>query len=263
MSFQTFTDILKWAWCYTPFPWLLVLLALVAVVWLWLEYQTTRLGRRTPGYHRPIPVLPEISEAAVYGIRISWLMVRLWVLLFVIMLVVGIAASQDWLPADVTEEIVNIGGYWRLGTIFLVQKLPDSVGDHLLPSESCAVPSWTVHRNTQTKKMDAREDRLGDLVLDQELSPTSKPHPTVSPTPTPTPSPAFQVIVLKNANVRAGPSIDAAKIGRAEAGERYLVTGRNNASTWWRILFKGKTGWIWHELVDSSAVPDSIPSVSP
>ena len=253
MSLQTVTEVIKWAWCFAPFPWILALLTLASVVWLWLEYQATRLGRKIPGYRRPFPILPEISLGAVRAILFSWLMVRLWALLFVVMLVVGVGMTQKMLPENVSQGVLGLGGYWRSANIWLVKKLPDAIGEHLAPEASCAV-SW---RDVQSRKSEARTQKLGDLISD----PTATPRPTK--TPTPTPSSAFQVVILKNANVRAGPGVDEPRIGRAQAGERYLVTGRNSDSTWWRILYKGRTGWVWHELVDSSAAPKDIPAVSP
>jgi len=260
MSVQTIIDVIKWTWCYMSFPWLLLLVTLAAVMWLWVEYQGTRVGRKTPGLHRRIPILPEISLAAVFAIRLSWLLVRLWAILFLIMVAIGIALTQKALPDDIARSIFSVSQYWREGNIWLVDKLPDAVGERLAPPESCAQP-WL--GKTQNIHTEAQENILEELTSASTPSPTPSPHPTVTPTPTPTPSPAFQVIILKNANVRAGPSADAPRFGRAAAGERYLVTGRNSDSTWWRILYQGKTGWIWHELVDSSAVPDNMPVFGP
>ena len=155
MPLQTIIAVLQWAWCYTPFPWVLAVLTLAAMAWLWLEYQATRLGRKVPRYHRPIPILPSISLAAVFSIRFSWLMVKLWAMLFVIMLAMGVAASQEWLPQNTAQEVVSVGGYWRLGTIWLVEKLPDAIGNRLVPSKSCR-PSW---QDIHAKEADTREGR--------------------------------------------------------------------------------------------------------
>ena len=260
MLIQTIVDAVKWAWCNAPFPWLLVLVVLVSVVWLWLEYQLTRLGRKTPGVNRPIPILPEISQVAVYGIQLSWLLVRLWAIIFIIMLAVSVAAKFDVLPDKIARSVSDVGQYWRLGTIWIVDKLPDAIGDHLTPATSCSDP-WP--QNTHTPESEAQDDKLESLVIGRTPTPVVLVHPTTAPTATPTPPPAFQIIVLKNANVRAGPGTNEPRIGRAEAGDRYVVTGRNGDSTWWRILYNGKTGWIWHELVDSNAVPKSIPVFGP
>lgn len=134
MSFETLVDVLRWAWRFTPFPWLLAALALASFVWLWIEYQSTRLGRMTPGWRRPVPVLPGISVAAVITIRLSWILVRLWVLLFLVVGLTQVAWLNDAAPADLHEGVLTVGDVWRQGYSWLVALLPAALSGLILPS---------------------------------------------------------------------------------------------------------------------------------
>ncbi|MDI9549243.1 MAG: SH3 domain-containing protein, partial [Chloroflexota bacterium] len=80
-----------------------------------------------------------------------------------------------------------------------------------------------------------------------EELPPAEPTPTDTPPPPPppTPTPAAEVIINTNMNVRGGPGTNYNIIGAASAGERYVVTGRNDAGNWWQIDFQGQNGWVF------------------
>lgn len=69
-------------------------------------------------------------------------------------------------------------------------------------------------------------------------------------------------------NVRGGPGTNYNIIGAASAGERYAVTGRNDAGNWWQINYNGQSGWVFNDLVTaqnttSVAVAMNIPAAPP
>lgn len=96
---------------------------------------------------------------------------------------------------------------------------------------------------------------------------TAEPTPTDTPEP-PTPTPAAEVIINTNMNVRGGPGTNYNIIGAASAGERYPVTGRNDAGDWWQISYQGQNGWVFNDLVTAQntggvAVAVNIPAPPP
>ena len=84
-------------------------------------------------------------------------------------------------------------------------------------------------------------------------TPTPPPPPTDTPTPTPlppTPTPVPPMVVANQlVNVRSGPGTVYPVIGQAQAGQKFVVTGKNPKGSWWQIDFNGKTGWIVDSLV--------------
>ena len=110
---EEFVSILQSTWEYVPFPVPLLLVIAGGFAWLWLELQTTRAGRALPGWRRPLPLLPEISVVGIWAIRISWILLRVWIVLFVAMAFIfwiqSITGYSDWL-GDVT---LIIGRVWR------------------------------------------------------------------------------------------------------------------------------------------------------
>lgn len=68
----------------------------------------------------------------------------------------------------------------------------------------------------------------------------------VAPTETATAVPAAaQLVVTTNANLRAGPGTDFARVGSAKAGDRLEVTGRSADGTWFALA---SGAWIFGEL---------------
>jgi hypothetical protein len=81
-------------------------------------------------------------------------------------------------------------------------------------------------------------------------APTSTPEP-----PTAVPSPTSEVSRLTasaSVNVRSGPGTNYAQIGRLQAGQSFIITGKNPAGDWWQFDFNGRSGWVLGELVRAS-----------
>jgi len=68
--------------------------------------------------------------------------------------------------------------------------------------------------------------------------------------PTATPVPAEAAVTVSSAmNIRGGPGTNYNVIGSANAGQRFVVTGKNPAGDWWQINFNGQAGWVFGQLV--------------
>jgi uncharacterized protein YraI len=73
-------------------------------------------------------------------------------------------------------------------------------------------------------------------------------------TPAPTPNAAVALapkLIIQGAaiNVRGGPGLAYAVIGKATKGQQYTITGRDAKSTWWQVDFRGKPDWMAASLV--------------
>ena len=86
------------------------------------------------------------------------------------------------------------------------------------------------------------------------------PTPEIPPTPEPTPTPETARLVINNPtlNVRSGPGTNFGAIGQARNGERYDITGKNAAGTWYQINFNGQTGWVAGEYVIIEGDPNAV-----
>jgi hypothetical protein len=90
-------------------------------------------------------------------------------------------------------------------------------------------------------------------------TPTWTPLPTPVDTPTPTPAP-YVLVVAPIVNVRSGPSVAYPIIGQVRQDERYDITGRNEAFTWWQICcINGQQGWITTQLTAPGGPADAVP----
>ena len=81
-------------------------------------------------------------------------------------------------------------------------------------------------------------------------APAATPEP-----PTAVASPTSEVSRLTApaaVNVRSGPGTNYAQIGRLQAGQSFVITGKNPASDWWQFDFNGRPGWVLGELVRAS-----------
>jgi len=92
-------------------------------------------------------------------------------------------------------------------------------------------------------------------------APTTTAVPTRAPTPSQTPTPQRpELVVLRAANLRAGPGTEHPVIGGAQAGAVFAVQARNPEGTWWQVaLAPGRTGWIWGGLVEANAAARKAP----
>lgn len=77
------------------------------------------------------------------------------------------------------------------------------------------------------------------------LTPTSTLVPVTS-----TPQPPT-VSIIGDMNVREGPGTIYAALGVAQAGQSYLILGKNSLAEWWQIDYNGQLGWVYAPLVNS------------
>jgi hypothetical protein len=238
---------IKLAWQIAPFPFLFLALIFAGFVWLWLEFQTTRALRATPGWRRPAPLLPGVSLLSVGIIRVLWILLWLWLVLFIAMtLIVGLSLHNADMPEIVIDGTLSVGKAWNQGYWLLADRLPDGA------------PGWL--RPERVEPTDLLLSLIRPVAVETEASPThtamSNPDSVTVPdisapveTPTAPPLPTVTAEVLQNANVRSEPSTDAASLGIARIGRSYPVTGRNANATWLQITFSGQAGWVFAELV--------------
>ena len=81
-------------------------------------------------------------------------------------------------------------------------------------------------------------------------APTAIPEP-----PTEVPSPTSEVSKLTanaGVNVRSGPGTNYPQVGRLQAGQTFVITGKNPTGDWWQFDFNGQSGWVLGELVRAS-----------
>ena len=75
-------------------------------------------------------------------------------------------------------------------------------------------------------------------------APAATPEP-----PTEVPSPTAEVSKLtanSSVNVRSGPGTNYPQVGRLQAGESYVITGKNPTGDWWQFDFNGqKAAGYW------------------
>lgn len=91
-------------------------------------------------------------------------------------------------------------------------------------------------------------------------TPTPSPTPEPTPTPAATPTPDFAYVVTnQTVNLRSGPGTAFARVGQAEAGQRYRILGKNEDGSWWQIqLADGKEAWIVGDLVQALGPIDQV-----
>ena len=92
----------------------------------------------------------------------------------------------------------------------------------------------------------------------------------VSANPRPANTPDKPAAIASSAsNIRSGPGTSYPIVGKASAGQRYDILGRNADSSWWQISYGGKQGWIAASVVKASgpltqvAVAQNIPTPPP
>lgn len=261
MIMQDMVSAIKLTWQMAPFPFLFLVLIGIGFVWLWVEFQSTRLLRATPGWHRPAPIMPGISLVSVGIIRVLWILMWLWLVLFVVLaLTVGLALGNADVPVSLVDGTLGVGRAWNQGYRLLADRLPDEA------------PVWL--RPAPVEPADLLLPLIRPVSVETRASPTqaalNSSDPATRPatmavveTPTATPLPVVTAQIAQNANVRGGPSTAAASLGIARVGRSYPITGRNGDSTWLRIDFAGEEGWVFTELVAVEGDLEAVPVLSP
>ncbi|MBK6433231.1 SH3 domain-containing protein [Candidatus Amarolinea dominans] len=80
----------------------------------------------------------------------------------------------------------------------------------------------------------------------------------VSSNPRPANTPDKPAAIASNAsNIRSGPGTSYPIVGKASAGQRYDILGRNADSSWWQISYGDKQGWIAASVVKTSGPLDA------
>lgn len=134
MILETLWDSLKRAWLVVPLPWLLLVIMPIGFAWLWIEYQTTRAARALPFWRRPVPLLPQISLAVGWIIRIARGLLIFWLILFVALAInfSAIGRLPDY-PPTLDRFLTSTGRIWQQSYVFLADRLPDTTPNWLLP----------------------------------------------------------------------------------------------------------------------------------
>lgn len=87
-------------------------------------------------------------------------------------------------------------------------------------------------------------------------TPTSMPAATVSPV-----GDGAMVTMLREMNIRAGPSIDYPTIDDASVGQEFPITGKSSDGDWWQIDKDGVSGWIYGPYVKATNA-ENVPVVA-
>jgi uncharacterized protein YgiM (DUF1202 family) len=109
----------------------------------------------------------------------------------------------------------------------------------------------------------------GQTPGEQPATQAEQAAPTDTPTTEPTPTPqAAEVVATADINVRQGPGTNYNILGAARQGERFPVTGKNQAGDWWQINYNGQAAWVFGQLVSAQntsavQVAQNIPAAPP
>ena len=124
---ELFLSVIQEAWRTVPFPVLLVYLIALGLLWLFVEYQLTRISRSIWGWRRSVPLTSLISQIAVWGIRLSWWFVLLWLALFVT--VAGIHGAELYLGYNISlgDYADSVARVWQQTYRFVNGLVPGSV----------------------------------------------------------------------------------------------------------------------------------------
>ena len=63
-------------------------------------------------------------------------------------------------------------------------------------------------------------------------------------------------------NVRAGPGTEYERIGGANEGEEFAITGKSSDGEWWQIDYEGQSGWLYAPFVTATNA-ENVPVVTP
>ncbi len=95
------------------------------------------------------------------------------------------------------------------------------------------------------------------------------PEAVSAPLPTPSPSPTLSAAVIGliqgEVNIRFGPGVDYPRIGVAQAGERYEITGWHTQLPWVQIRFPQAPngyGWVARDLLTVQGDLFSLPAIT-
>lgn len=145
--------------------------------------------------------------------------------------------------------------WWALGGTLSVAVLTISLASASTPQQQPAAAEVDA---VQEALLEARSEAPADRSVDRELEmaldpkvelvlaePAPEPEPTTEPEPEPEPVPEVvgQLWVTEALNVRAGPSVDAERLGTAPWGTQVDVTGAIEGD-WSQVLWEGSIAWV-------------------
>jgi hypothetical protein len=122
------TEAFVTSWRLAPFPLLLLYLFLLGAVWLFVEFQITRVFRHTPGWRRAGPILPQVSLIFFWVMRISRTIFWLWLILFLALFSSQLADQLIYgYRTQLSAGVIIIASYWRTGYEMVTGLLPEIV----------------------------------------------------------------------------------------------------------------------------------------
>ena len=126
MSAESMIANLRWGMETLPFPALLLYVIALGLLWLFVESLLTRTARATPGWRKPFPVLPWISEVAAWVTRGSSWLLWTWAVLYFVLVAVHWSAAQDAGAnlAGISEALLGLADAWQRVYSTLVGVLP-------------------------------------------------------------------------------------------------------------------------------------------
>ena len=86
--------------------------------------------------------------------------------------------------------------------------------------------------------------------------------PEDSTTETPTTPGEPLATTAGDLNVRGGPGTEYDRIGGANEGEEFAITGKSSDGEWWQIDFEGQSGWLYAPFVTATNA-ENVPVVTP
>lgn len=176
------------------------------------------------------------------------------------------AVGQANLRANTDVNAIKVGEI-QSGTTYPVLGRSELYPWYLLGDPTTLRPVGWVFADLVTVRGDINSVPFSNVIVDPNAvtaNPLDSTQPSIDATtgagpiqslPSATPSPAFNVagIVRGEVNIRYGPGVDYPRIGVAQAGERFQITGYHTQFPWVRIHFDQSpngAGWIAQELLE-------------
>lgn len=69
-------------------------------------------------------------------------------------------------------------------------------------------------------------------------------------------------VISASLNLRQGPGTAFPSVGELQQGDLIQIIGRNADSTWWAVLYRGGTAWVFAELVEPQGDTSQVPLVA-
>ncbi|MCB0156880.1 MAG: hypothetical protein KDD83_04770 [Caldilineaceae bacterium] len=130
MNVQGILTSLEIAWEQLPIPALFFYVIILGMLWLALEYWVSRTGRATPGWKRPVPVLPAVSEAVVWLVRGSSWALWTWAILYFVLALTIFTSRLAPLP-EFTDVVYSASGLWHDAYARVVDLVPAALATRL------------------------------------------------------------------------------------------------------------------------------------